>query len=285
MHGIPLLKGAQNTAAVLHEHRLRVMLENGSRVAAQRHRQGMRLPDAARARLLPAEEAATRASEFNGLSSKVKAIEQKCDLQVSPDAPLVLRLDGCCFRTLTAKMQRPFDGRITRAMLVTAQRLVERTGAVAAFTQSDEISLLLRPAPGGLPWSGRVQKLASIVASMAAAFFNDAMAAGATRPTACFDCRVIAAPDDEAAMEGTARSLTSSNLLAAPLRLQAERDPVDRPRAHAAAGHGRAFSRRGRGAARAGPRGRRRGRRVSRRVHLRRLLQARARGAPGIRPA
>jgi len=95
---------------------------------------------------------------------------------VNLSRPVVVRLDGHCFRTYTRGFRRPYDVRIHRAMTGTAADLIERFGAVTAYTESDEISLLFAPhteeAPSALPFNGRVQKVVSVLAGYASARFN-----------------------------------------------------------------------------------------------------------------
>jgi tRNA(His) 5'-end guanylyltransferase len=90
-------------------------------------------------------------------------------------------------------------------MVDTAKYLVEETVARIGYTQSDEISLVWHDEDPKTQsfLDRRVQKLTSILASMATAFFNARLAealpekAGAL---ALFDCRVWAVPNrDEAA--------------------------------------------------------------------------------------
>ena len=70
----------------------------------------------------------------------------------------MVRLDGHCFHTYTKGFRRPYDLRIHEAMVATATDLLERFGAVTAYTESDEISLLFPPSTAespSLPFSGR----------------------------------------------------------------------------------------------------------------------------------
>jgi len=58
--------------------------------------------------------------------------------------PVIIRLDGNCFHTLTKDCNKPFDIKISLAMEETARYLCgEIQGARCAYVQSDEISLLL----------------------------------------------------------------------------------------------------------------------------------------------
>ena len=88
----------------------------------------------------------------------------------------IIRLDGKAFHTLTRGMQKPFDYDFIDAMNYTSFMLCENIqGAVLAFTQSDEISILLqdyKEITTDAWFGGNVQKIASISASMATAYFN-----------------------------------------------------------------------------------------------------------------
>lgn len=113
-----------------------------------------------------------------------------------PRLPILARLDGKTFHTFTRKMQRPFDERFASLMQRTTEFLVKETRARVGYTQSDEISLMWhfdKPDSEAL-FGGRVQKLTSILASMAGAFFNRNMPVE-WKGVPVFDCRVWVVPD------------------------------------------------------------------------------------------
>jgi tRNA(His) guanylyltransferase len=89
----------------------------------------------------------------------------------------MIRLDGRAFHTFTAGLPRPFDSRLSKLMIDTTAHLVQETGAKLGYTQSDEITLCwtldlhAQPAAEFL-FGGRFQKLSTVVASMATAYFN-----------------------------------------------------------------------------------------------------------------
>lgn len=93
--------------------------------------------------------------------------------------PVVMRLDGKAFHTFTRGLKRPFDERLSKLMVDTTAHLVEKTHAVVGYTQSDEITLIWLPTgevdkETGKPHflhSGKEQKLTSVLAGMASAFF------------------------------------------------------------------------------------------------------------------
>ncbi|MFD0474430.1 tRNA(His) guanylyltransferase Thg1 family protein [Nonomuraea thailandensis] len=86
-----------------------------------------------------------------------------------------------------------------RAMDGVAEALcAEMSGAVFAFTQSDECSVLLADfeSTGTQPWfGGVVQKIVSIAASTATVAFNKRYAVDGSDPHATFDARVFTIPD------------------------------------------------------------------------------------------
>jgi tRNA(His) 5'-end guanylyltransferase len=90
----------------------------------------------------------------------------------------VIRVDGKGFSKYTRKLVRPFDAKFSADMQATALLLTENVqGAVAAYTQSDEISVVLSDlsSPDAQAWfGGQVQKVVSIAAALvtATATFN-----------------------------------------------------------------------------------------------------------------
>ena len=89
-----------------------------------------------------------------------------------PGLPICVRIDGRAFHTFTRGMQRPYDKAMADAMIETTKYLVQQTYACIGYTQSDEISLVLRDDAEPL-FGGRISKLTSVLASMATAKFNE----------------------------------------------------------------------------------------------------------------
>lgn len=88
--------------------------------------------------------------------------------------PLIIRLDGRAFHTLTAKMEKPFDKIFINLMTDTAKYLCENVqGAEFAYTQSDEISIFIHNYKNleSQPWFGNLlQKIVSLSAAMASSY-------------------------------------------------------------------------------------------------------------------
>jgi len=111
----------------------------------------------------------------------------------------VCRVDGRAFHGLLRHAEKPFDRDVIAAMDYTAEALCkEMSGVVFAYTQSDEISVLLTDfeSPGTEPWFGGViQKIVSIAASTASVAFNNVYPRHDQDATATFDARVFTIPD------------------------------------------------------------------------------------------
>ena len=111
-----------------------------------------------------------------------------------PHLPICVRVDGRAFHTFTRGMNRPYDINMSNSMIETMKYLVERTDACIGYVQSDEISLILSDIKDPM-FGGRVQKLTSVIASMATAKFNQEIHKFyPDKPLAEFDCRVWNVP-------------------------------------------------------------------------------------------
>lgn len=137
------------------------------------------------------------------LGDRLKRYESCAELLLPRKLPVFLRLDGNSFSELTKKLSlmKPFDGRMSDAMDAAAKAVVERcSGAVLAYTQSDEITILLQNdrTVQTEPFLGnRTQKIASLVAACCSNAFNRGMQAQGFDTQAEFDCRVFTVPHSD----------------------------------------------------------------------------------------
>lgn len=103
----------------------------------------------------------------------MKGYEKVTATKLMRRTPVIIRIDGKAFHTMTKRweLNRPFDERMHKAMAETTLTLChEIQNAVFGYTQSDEISILLRDwdAIGTQQWfDGKVQKICSVAASIA----------------------------------------------------------------------------------------------------------------------
>ena len=132
-------------------------------------------------------ESIAQTKSFNELSHLFRPFEKAADLRITDLSHLVVRLDGRGFSRFTEEhYEKPFDLRFHKHMLATVEALEDSGFKVdLAYTQSDEISLLLDARAG--TFAGRSEKLISLLAGTASAAFT--YAAGIP---AVFDCRMLA---------------------------------------------------------------------------------------------
>jgi tRNA(His) guanylyltransferase len=111
----------------------------------------------------------------------------------------IVRVDGKAFHTWTRGLERPYSTAFQDAIDVTALRLcAEMQGSCFAFTQSDEISILLTDfaKPTSAAWfDGNLQKIVSVAASVATRAFNLEADRMKKQPNAAFDARAFTIPD------------------------------------------------------------------------------------------
>jgi len=107
----------------------------------------------------------------------------------------IIRVDGKAFHTFLRDADKPFDAEFMESMDIVTEQLCKQVGGtVFAYTQSDEISLLLQDFASvhTEPWfGGNVQKMVSIAASAATGSFFWEKNPGC----ALFDARVFTIPD------------------------------------------------------------------------------------------
>lgn len=102
--------------------------------------------------------------------------EQISKYKLTRRLPVIIRVDGKAFHTFTRGFKKPFDDILVESMQQTMKYLCENIqGAVFAYTQSDEISILLcdyKRLNSSAWFDNEVQKMCSISASMATLEFN-----------------------------------------------------------------------------------------------------------------
>ena len=114
-------------------------------------------------------------SDKDPLGDRMKFYERiECGRKFMPLLPIVARIDGKCFSGLTKPLDRPYDERFSEIMRKTTRLLVEETGAKIGYQQSDEITLVFNSddMKTQVYFNGKIQKMVSILASAATAYFN-----------------------------------------------------------------------------------------------------------------
>lgn len=105
-----------------------------------------------------------------------KFYESRTKIKLIRRTPVIIRIDGKAFHTLTREFEKPFDPVMVKAMQDTMKYLCENIqGCVLGYTQSDEITLVLvdyNKLETDAWFDYDVQKLCSVSASMATFAFN-----------------------------------------------------------------------------------------------------------------
>lgn len=137
------------------------------------------------------------------LGNRMKSYEQVPAQKLVRRMPVLMRLDGKAFHTFTRGLEKPYSMSLREAMVDTARELVSGIqGAVFAYIQSDEISILIKDwttLSTDSWYDNKVQKMVSVSASIATAAFNDCFQHPSKSSLALFDSRVWNLPKEEVA--------------------------------------------------------------------------------------
>lgn len=145
--------------------------------------------------------------EKDAFGSRMKKYESVTKTRLIPKTPVLMRLDGKAFHTLTKGMKKPYDRDFQEAMRSAALYLCKEIhGAKIAYVQSDEIQILITDfqsmqTQGWFDYE--VQKMCSVAAGMCSVAFYQAFIGWKTieqvEPscTPCFDARVWNLPEHE----------------------------------------------------------------------------------------
>lgn len=113
---------------------------------------------------------------MTSFGERMKDYEHVSRIKLPKRMPIIIRIDGKAFHTYTRKLKRPYCEQLNDAMVKTAMYLSQNImGCKLAYTQSDEISLLLTnndKLTTEAWFDNNLQKMVSIAASMATAYFN-----------------------------------------------------------------------------------------------------------------
>ncbi|MFC0903913.1 tRNA(His) guanylyltransferase Thg1 family protein [Clostridium sp. MT-14] len=112
----------------------------------------------------------------DSLGDRMKTYEGVTRHYLTRRMPTIIRIDGKAFHSFTKGLKKPFDNILINSMQETAKYLCENIqGCKIAYTQSDEISLLLTDYDdiNTSAWfDNNISKVISISASMATLVFN-----------------------------------------------------------------------------------------------------------------
>jgi len=143
----------------------------------------------------------------DSLGDRMKSLENRLDLQLMSNLPVIARLDGKGFHNFTKGMERPFDLGFSELMRTTASYLAEKYHATLAYVQSDEMTLVWKIPPNPLTefmFGGRIAKCCSVLAAECSVYFNYRKNDFITSkqvdwPLAVFDARIWNVPNESEA--------------------------------------------------------------------------------------
>ena len=140
---------------------------------------------------------------MDNFGDRMKMYEKQGPQRFIPLVPVIARLDGKAFHTFCKGLKKPYDDKMMDTMFLTTLNLVRDSGANIGYTQSDEITLLFYSDNyhSQIYFDGKIQKLNSVLSSMATYYFNDFKRVYLPRSKkdipALFDCRVWQVPIEE----------------------------------------------------------------------------------------
>lgn len=112
------------------------------------------------------------------IGKRMKRYEEVSNGILTPRMPVLIRIDGKCFKNYTSGLEKPFDEIFRDSMKQTMLYLCKNIqGCVMGYTQSDEITLILvdyKELKSECWFGGDIQKITSVSASMATMAFNKA---------------------------------------------------------------------------------------------------------------
>lgn len=130
------------------------------------------------------------------LGNRMKSYENSYRLYLPMRLPVIIRLDGKAFHSLTRNCNKPFDINFIKSMQQTGIKLCEEIqGAQVAYIQSDEINILLHNYKklNSCAWfDNNIQKMASVSSAIASVEFSKLYG-----KSAYFDSRCFILPENE----------------------------------------------------------------------------------------
>jgi tRNA(His) 5'-end guanylyltransferase len=112
----------------------------------------------------------------DSLGDRMKEYEAVSRIRLVRRTPVIVRVDGKAFHTLTRGLKKPYDFDFIDCMWATAKALCKEVqGSQLAYVQSDEISLLLvdyKTKTTDAWFDNQIQKMVSISAAIATSTFS-----------------------------------------------------------------------------------------------------------------
>lgn len=137
----------------------------------------------------------------DALGDRMKSYEAAYSPRLTPRLPVIVRVDGRAFHTLTRNFRKPFDPKLTETMDKATYEVSRKLqGCILAYTQSDEASFILqtdRHHETQSPCGGDVIKLVTTTASAMTVAYNSIFQPTSRNLWGEFDARAFVMPWDE----------------------------------------------------------------------------------------
>ena len=132
--------------------------------------------------------------------ANMKDHEIYSDIKVPLSSPILVRLDGRRFHTLTKvlNLERPYDESFSKIMAETSKIFFKEFSPIFIYTFSDEFNILFE----NIPFSGRIEKLNSVFSSFISSTLTlklDKSFKDKLKKPISFDSRLISLPKDKIA--------------------------------------------------------------------------------------
>lgn len=138
--------------------------------------------------------------EKDDFGNRMKAFEKCYESEIDLTKPVIVRVDGKRFSKYTSKIEKPYSMELWTSMYETMNQVCDKIHADIAYYQSDEVTFIFLPKADtgnvSVVFGGRIQKMASVIASMFTAHFavNVAEHKLNVPEYAYFDARVFNTP-------------------------------------------------------------------------------------------
>jgi tRNA(His) 5'-end guanylyltransferase len=142
-----------------------------------------------------------KSTDKTSLGDRMKNYEREFENSIPSSLHIVGRLDGKGFSKFTKSLEKPFSNKFSKVMAYVSKELMREFPIVTVYTQSDEITFVLKQTDFTHIYNGRIQKITSIFAAYASVKFNEKFKELFPEEvekhfSAVFDCRIYGVDSD-----------------------------------------------------------------------------------------
>ena len=135
------------------------------------------------------------------IGDRMKKYESASQFRLTPRTPVIIRLDGKAFHTLTRSFEKPFDAFFMSIMVEAAREVCkEIQGFQFAYVQSDEVNILIsdNTALNSQGWFDyKLSKMVSVAAGLMSTHFTTQLKTLYNTKIGIFDARAFNVPAED----------------------------------------------------------------------------------------